>query len=175
MLAWSSSELGALRGRAGGQHAAAQRHEDQTEPVHARERRQAAECRVQQGMSTSRASSFRTSGLDQGVLDLKCWLVIEVQPVQQMALSSGKIRLAITALTINFVSQNIYALKMNVDCSSKLFSFLLGAFLLNVSSQFLHRRLPSFLSHSPTLFLAPPGGDTSRHRGVNGAFSVDTE
>lgn len=31
-----------------------------------------------------------TSGLDQGVLDLKCWLDIEVQPVQQMALSSGE-------------------------------------------------------------------------------------
>lgn len=40
---WSSSELGALRGRPGGQHAAAQRHEDQAEPVDARERRPAAE------------------------------------------------------------------------------------------------------------------------------------
>lgn len=44
------SELGALRGRTIRQHAAAEGHEDQTEPVDARERRRAGGRReVQQG------------------------------------------------------------------------------------------------------------------------------
>lgn len=59
-----ASELGALRGRTSRQHAATERHEDQTEPVDARERRRAGECtEVQQGRYTCKHPLTQTHNI----------------------------------------------------------------------------------------------------------------